>query len=43
MNVDFDVNNYNEVYMEIIGFNRNGLPDKIKPYSNVHRHIGGEI
>ena len=38
MNINYDTNNYNESFKEIVSFNKdyNGLPHNIKPYIN-HR------
>ena len=38
MNINYGSNNYNEVFKEIVNFNKdyNGLPHNIKPYIN-HR------
>ena len=38
MNINYDANNYNEAFKEIVSFNKdnNGLPHNIKPYIN-HR------
>ena len=38
MNINYDTNNYNEAFKEIVSFNKeyNGLPHNIKPYIN-HR------
>ena len=36
MNINYDTNNYNEAFKEIVSFNKdfNGLPHNIKPYKN---------